>query len=58
MADIRKDNVRKYFRELIAKEFGSNKNGKNVLSDDLKTTMGGYRDEQHQSSFNQLLRDE
>ncbi len=58
MADIRKDDVRKYVRELIAREFKSNKNGKNILSDNLKTTMGGYDDGQHQPSYNQLLKEE
>ena len=58
MADIRKDDVRKYVRELIAKEFGSNKNGKNVLSDNFKTTVGGYGDGQLQPSYNQLLKQE
>jgi hypothetical protein len=58
MADIRKDGVRTYVRELIAKDFGSNNIGKKVYSDTLKTTMGRYRDEHHQPFYNQSLKEE
>jgi hypothetical protein len=51
MADIRKDDVRTYVRELIAKDFGSNNIGKKVYSD-------RYRDEHHQPFYNQSLKEE
>lgn len=44
MADIRKDQIRTYVLELIAKEFGSNGKGEKALSDNFKTITGEYRD--------------
>jgi hypothetical protein len=58
MADIIKSDLRTYVRELIAKELGYGKKGKNVLPDNPKTTMGGYRDAQHQPIYNQETREE
>jgi hypothetical protein len=56
MADIIKSDVRTYVRDLIAKEFGSNKNGINDPSDNLKKAMGGYRDEQDQPLYSEPLK--
>jgi hypothetical protein len=58
MADILKSDVRTYVRELIAKELGSSIKGKNVLSDNPKTSMGGYHDAQHRPIYDQESREE
>jgi hypothetical protein len=58
MADIIKSDVRTYVRELIAEEIGSRKKGKNVLSDNPETSMGGNRDAQHQPIYHQESREE
>jgi len=58
MADIIKSDVQTYVRDLIANEFRSNKNGINDPSDNLKTTMRGYRNEQHQPLYSAPLKEE
>jgi hypothetical protein len=53
MADIIKNDVRTYVRELIAKEFGTNTNAGQVPSDNRKTISDESRDGQHRPLCNQ-----
>ena len=46
MADIKKNDVRTYVRELIAKEFDTNINAEKVPSDNRKTIPDESRDGQ------------
>jgi hypothetical protein len=55
MADIKKNDVRTYVRELIAKEFGTNTHAEKVSSDNRKTISEESRDGQHGPLYNQPL---
>jgi hypothetical protein len=55
MADIIKNDVRTYVRELIAKEFGTNTDAEKVPTDNRKTISDGSRDGQHRPLYNQPL---
>jgi hypothetical protein len=55
MADIMKDDVRTYVRELIAKEFGTHIDTEKVLSDNPKIGTGESRNGQQQPFCNQSL---
>ena len=57
MADILKDDVQTYVRELISKEFGSNNNEDKVLSGNRKFNQGEHRDQQNRSVWNCSLKD-
>ena len=47
MADIMKDDVQAYVRELIAKEFESINNEEKVLSDNRALNAGEHRNQQN-----------
>ena len=55
MADIIKNNVRTYVREMIAKEFGTDTNAERVPSDNRKTSSDESRDGLHRRLYNQPL---
>jgi len=49
MADILKDDVHTYVRELISKEFESNNNEDKAFSNNRKSNMGDHRNQQKRS---------
>jgi hypothetical protein len=53
MADIMKDDVRTYVKDLIAKEFGTNPHAEKVLSDNPQTITGESRNGERQPFYNQ-----
>ena len=58
MADIMKDDVQAYVRDLIAKEFESINNEEKVLSDNRTLNADEHRNGQRRSDYNHLLMEE
>ena len=57
MADIFKDDVQTYVRELISKEFESSNNENKAPSDNRKFNQGELRNQQNRSVWNCSLKD-
>jgi hypothetical protein len=52
MADIFKDDVQTYVREMILREFDSGNNEDKALSDNRKTNKGEHRNQQNRPVCN------